>query len=213
MLWAASSGMSMTMQAMDRCWGATQCRPYYRQRALAIFLTIIEVALILSVLVLIPMGTIATHWATEHVQQVSSFFGMNFIVSHKIIAFAAWQVVRFVVALALMLSATALIYHFGPSVDRPFHWVTPGAIFTIAVWLILGEIFRFYVNHFGKGYQMYGALAGVAILLLFFYIDAVVLLLGAEINNEIETAMEDAKASSALRGGEEALAQGGFSGL
>jgi membrane protein len=213
MLWAASSGMSMTMQAMDKCWGATLCRPYYRQRALAILLTVIEAVLILSVLILIPVGTIATRWATEHFQQVSTFFDANFIVDHKFIAIAVWQIVRFGTALLLMFSATALIYHFGPSVPRPFYLLTPGAIFTIAIWLILGELFRFYVNHFGKGYQMYGALGGVAILLLFFYIDAVVLLIGAEINSEIENRVEGSKAANTLRAGEAALAQGEFSGL
>jgi membrane protein len=213
MLWAASSGMSMTMQAMDRCWGATECRPYYRQRALAILLTIIEAVLILSVLILIPIGTIVTGWAMGNVQQVGNFFGVNFLAGHVFGVLIVWQSVRFGVALFLMFSATGLIYHFGPSVQRPFHWLTPGAIFTIAIWLILGELFRFYVNHFSKGYQMYGALGGVAILLLFFYIDAVVLLIGAEINSEIENRVEGSKASNTLRAGEVALAQGEFSGL
>ena len=123
MLWAASSGMSMTMQAMDQCWGAIENRPYYKQRALAILLTIIEAALILSILILIPIGTIVTRWAFANIQQIGDFFGVNFIAGHVSAVYVVWQIVRFAVALLLMFSATALIYHFGPSIRRPFHWL------------------------------------------------------------------------------------------
>lgn len=218
MLWAASSGMSITMQAMDRCWGAVQCRPYYRQRLLAIFLTIIEAALIIGVLILLPIGTLVTRWAMANVQQISHFLstsgtGPAFLVGHAAVVYMTWQFVRIAVALILMLSATALIYHFGPSESRPFHWITPGSVFTIAVWLILGELFRIYVTHFGKGYQMYGAVGGVAILLLFFYIDAAVLLLGAEINSEIENVAGGIKTPEVLGPAAETIATGEFRGL
>src|SRR5208282_4552866 len=69
--------------------------------------------------------------------------------------------------------------------------LTPGAVFSMAVWLILAFAFRFYINRFGAASynHTYGAVAGVAILLLFFYIDASVLLIGAEINSEVDFAM------------------------
>ena len=62
---------------------------------------------------------------------------------------------------------------------------SPGAIFTIIVWFVLGTTFRVYIDKFGKYDKTYGSVGGVAILLLFFYIDALVLLMGAEINAEI----------------------------
>ncbi|HEY1683771.1 MAG TPA: YihY/virulence factor BrkB family protein [Tepidisphaeraceae bacterium] len=205
MIWAASSGMSMTMQALDRCQGESTCRPYYRQRALAILLTIIEVALFLCVLILLPVGTLLL----EHIQQVLKYTSSNsavvngngFLSVHGAVFIFLVQILRFIMALALLFSATALIYYFGPSVRRKFHWITPGGLFTITVWLVLGELFRFYVNHFGKGYQMYGALGGVAILLLFFYIDAAVLLIGAEINYTLDSGGAEPK-TSALGGGD-----------
>ena len=87
-----------------------------------------------------------------------------------------------------MFSLLAVIYYFGPSVRQNFRLLTPGAVFTIAVWLLLESFFRFYIDHFGRYDQTYGTVGGVAILLLFFYIDAFVLLVGAEINSEIDFA-------------------------
>ena len=94
--------------------------------------------------------------------------------------------VRWGLAVLALLLALALVYHFGPSLRRRWRLVTPGALFSVVVWIVLAYAFKYYVNHFGRYHRTYGAVGGVAILLLFFYIDAVVLLVGAEINSEID---------------------------
>ena len=95
-------------------------------------------------------------------------------------------------ALLLMFAVLAMVYHFGPSFKQRFVPITPGALFCVAVWLLLGWLFKLYLVEFGgaQNYRStYGAVAGAAILLLFFYIDALVLLIGAEINSEIDFAL------------------------
>jgi uncharacterized BrkB/YihY/UPF0761 family membrane protein len=81
-----------------------------------------------------------------------------------------------------------MIYFFGLGIRQRFRVLTPGAVFCVLVWLLLGSVFRIYVDTVGKtGYERtYGPVGGVVILLLFFYLDAVVLLIGAEINSEID---------------------------
>ena len=74
----------------------------------------------------------------------------------------------------------------------------PGAVFTVGVWLLLGVAFRVYVDRFGKYGETYGAVGGVIILLFFFYLDALVLLVGAEINCEL-----DCRAMRAMRAANE----------
>lgn len=200
-IWAASSGMSMTMYAMDRCWGVTKFRPYYRQRALAILLTIVEAGLILVVLILLPIGTLVTHWMVDNIGHVASYIAQHsqnyyaavpqFVSDHIAGLIIVWQIVRFAIALLLLFTATAIIYFYGPNVRRKFRWITPGSIFAVAVWIILGFFFRLYVDYFGKSYETYGTVGGVAILLLFFYIDAVVLLIGCELNSQLEDEMKN----------------------
>lgn len=172
-IWAASGGMAMTMRALDIAYDVEKGRSYLKQRSLAIGLTIVVAVLILLVMLLLPVGTVVLNWIAS---QGEIFRPVLWLVN----------IVRYTLAFVLLFGILALIYHFGPSINTRFHAITPGAIFAVAVWLILAFAFRFYINRYGKYDQMYGTVGGVAILLLFFYIDALVLLAGAEINSEID---------------------------
>ena len=103
-----------------------------------------------------------------------------------------WQVARYGLARLLIFWVVALVYHFGPNVKQRFRVLTPGSVFTVALWLLLSFAFRFYVERFGKYGEIYGAAGGVVILLFLFYLDALVLLIGAEINSEVDCALRSA---------------------
>lgn len=180
-LWAASGGVNMTMSAIDICYEVKHQRPFYKQRPLAIFLTLIVVVLILSVLVLIPIGTVATDWAVKLLaeRRMEKYLPLVY----------AWQFIRYGLGLSLMLMVVGLAYYFGPNVKQKWVWVSPGAAFTVGVWMLLGWGFRVYIDRYGKYDETYGTIGGVAILLLVFYIDSVILLLGAEINSEVDKAL------------------------
>jgi membrane protein len=112
------------------------------------------------------------------------------------------NVARYFLALLIMFAVLALTYHFGPTVRQQFVPLTPGAIFCVSVWLLLGWAFRKYLVEFGgaENYaRTYGAVAGAAILLLFFYVDALVLLIGAEINSEINYAVHGVRGVGPVR--------------
>jgi membrane protein len=175
-IWAASGGMSMTMAALDKCYELEAGRPFYKQRPLAVLLTIVVAALILAVVVLLPIGTALKTWLIQR----------EYITASDVVWIVLFDIVRWLLALLFMVTSLMLIYHFGPSVKHRFHWITPGATFCLVVWLLLGLAFRLYVAKFGSYEKTYGTVGGVAILLLFFYIDALVLLVGAEINSEID---------------------------
>lgn len=176
-IWAASGGTAMTMSALDKCYELEVGRPYYKQRGMAILLTIVVAALIIAVVVLLPVGSFVKAWVTDprraHIDPKSPVL-------------IVFDVVRWTLALAFMVGSLTLVYHFGPSVKHRFHWITPGAVFCVVVWILLGLGFRLYVEKFGRYEQTYGTVGGVAVLLLFFYVDALVLLIGAEINAEID---------------------------
>jgi membrane protein len=214
-LWAASGGVNTTMAALDRCYDVEKARPFYKQRPLAVGVTLTEILLILVVLILIPVGTIATRWAeralAEHFTKHSTVAtnpasqptiansaaassetdraaqrAQESEVNKYLPLLLAWQVFRYLLGVGMLLMAVAVIYYFGPNIRQRWRWITPGSIFCVVVWLLLGAIFRVYVDKYGKYDQTYGTVGGVAILLLFFYLDAVVLLIGAEINSEID---------------------------
>jgi len=172
-LWAASGGMSMTMSALDQGYDIKNGRPYYIQRPLAILLTIIAAACILALVVLLPIGRAVELWGRNH----------GVLSLPTIIAF---NLARYLLAIFISMVVLTTIYYFGPSIRQRFRFVSPGAIFSIIVWFVLDQLFRFYVDRFARYDQTYGTVGGAAILLLFFYIDGLVLLIGAEINSEID---------------------------
>jgi membrane protein len=176
-LWAASSGLTMTMSALDRCYDIETGRPFYIQRPLAILLTIIVVILLLLVGFLLPIGSAVKVWVI-HVGYATRLSMPIFV----------FDLARWTLSLLFMMTLLSILYYKGPAIRHPYRWLTPGALFSVLVWVILAIVFRYYVDRIGgKGYEKtYGTLGGVAILMLFFYIDALVLLIGAEINSEID---------------------------
>jgi membrane protein len=98
-----------------------------------------------------------------------------------------------------MLIVVAAIYHICPDRRyRRWQWVTPGSVFAVLMWLLVSLGFKAYVDNFGDYNKVYGSIAGVIVLMLWFYWSGMMLLLGGEINAEIESAAER-KAAAADR--------------
>ncbi len=172
-LWVASGGMSMTMSALDQCYDLKQFRPFYKQRPLAMLLTLFATVLVILVFLLLPVSSGVQHLLIR----------WNFVTTPVLWAF---DIFRYAVAVFLMIGIVAMIYHFGPAIRHPMKIITPGALFSVLVWIILDVLFRVYVDKYARYDQTYGTVGGAAILLLFFYVIALVLLIGGEINSEID---------------------------
>ena len=172
-IWAASGGMAATMRGLDAAYDIVKPRPFWKQRLYAIGLTLVGATLIILTFVLLPIGTAVINWLDAQ----GAFFGWS-----KFFL----DVARYSLGVTILFTLLALIYHFG---RRRFHLITPGAIVCVLVWILVGWGFNVYLTSFGgqTSYsRTYGAVGGIAILLLIFYIDAIVLLVGAEINSELD---------------------------
>lgn len=178
-IWAASGGMNMTMAAIDKAYDVEKGRPFWKQRLLAIVLTIVVATLVILIMILMPVSSVVIKWLSVH----GKIFGWILLLV---------DVARYALALILLFTVLCIIYYFAPSFKQPFVIFTPGAVFCVVVWLLLGAAFRLYLTKLGGAAnydKTYGAIAGAVILLLFFYLDALVLLVGAEINSEIDYAL------------------------
>jgi membrane protein len=172
-LWVASGGMSMTMSALDKCYEVKKPRSYIHQRAVAMAITIGVTLCILIIIVLMPVGEAFGQWAASR-GRIS--------LPMKI----AFDIARYTVSVWFSIVVLGIIYHFGPNIRQRLQLLSPGAAFCTVVWFLLDGVFRIYIDKYAKYDQTYGTVGGAAILLLFFYIDALVLLVGAEINSEID---------------------------
>ncbi len=180
-LFTASGGVVMTMAGLDECYDVAldKIRPWYINRPIAMLLTIILSVMILLTVIILPIGG-----------QVIRFFSEQDLFGFELVwLLPLTQVLRWALGLLLLLSAVSLLYKFGPSVKTRLHLVSPGSLFTVAMWVLTAVIFQFYIESFNAAdtyARTYGAVAGVAILMFLFYIDALFLLIGAQINAEID---------------------------
>jgi uncharacterized BrkB/YihY/UPF0761 family membrane protein len=129
---------------------------------------------------LLPVAGVLKGWVLKEYPAMSG--GWRFLL-------IVFDVVRTALAVAFLISVLSIIYHVAPGVKHRFHWVTPGAVFSIVVWVVLGLAFRLYVAKFGSYDKTYGTAGGVVVLLIFFYLGAYVLLVGSEVNSEIDVAV------------------------
>jgi membrane protein len=93
-----------------------------------------------------------------------------------------------------MSTAIGLVYYFAPDADQDWVWITPGAVLATLLWFAASLGFKFYIANFTDYNASYGAAGAVMVLLLWFYMTGLAILLGAELNAEIEHASPWGKA-------------------
>jgi membrane protein len=186
-LWASSSGVTAIMDALNVVFDVKEDRrPFWRVRLIAILLTVGLAGFVILSLGLVLYGPTIGRWIADL---------MGFSVAFTWI----WNVLQWPIIVGLMLIVVAAIYHICPDRRyRRWQWVTPGSVFAVLMWLLVSLGFKAYVDNFGDYNKVYGSIAGVIVLMLWFYWSGMMLLLGGEINAEIESAAER-KAAAADR--------------
>jgi membrane protein len=99
-----------------------------------------------------------------------------------------WKILQWPIIVALVSVAFAVIYYFAPDAQQDWVWLTPGSIFATTLWLLASLGFKYYVATVTNYTETYGAIGGVMVLMLWFYMSGLVILIGAEMNAEIEHA-------------------------
>jgi membrane protein len=150
-------------------------RPFWQVRLLAMGITIGLSAVIVVALVLLTFGPQLGRWVADLVG-----LGQVFEVT--------WNLVRWPVIVGLLVAAIALLYYFAPDVEQEWKWITPGSACAVLGWLLASLGFAFYVNRFGSYNATYGSIGAVIVLLTWMYVTGLFILIGGEINAEIEHA-------------------------
>lgn len=104
-----------------------------------------------------------------------------------------WNIVQWPVLFCEVLLAFSLVYYFAPDVEQRFRWVSLGTIIAVTSWIVFSGLFALYINNFGSYNATYGSLAGVAIFLFYIYWSALIMLIGAEMNQVIEEHIPEGK--------------------
>ena len=173
-LWAASAGMGAISDSLNAAYHVEESRPWWKQRLTAVLLTIALAVLIISALVLVLYGG-------QIGESIAANFGLGSLFT------IAWRVLQWPIVLIFLLLGFALIYYWAPDLkDQHWKWVTPGAVVAVALWLLVSFGFRIYLHYFDSYSKTYGSLGAVIVLMLWFYFTGVAILIGGEINSDIE---------------------------
>lgn len=168
-LWSASGGMDGLIKGINIAYDEDP-RSFPKRRGLAILMTLGAI-----VFVILLVGLVGV------VPPVIEAIGLGTV--GTILA----QSARWLLVVALMMGALAVVYRVAPHrADPELRWVSVGAIVAAGLWLLGSVGFSFYVSSFGSYNKTYGALAGVIVLNLWLFLSAFCVLLGAEINSELE---------------------------
>jgi len=190
-LWAGSNGMASVMTALNAAYGVDDARPWWKRRLLSIVLTFGFALFIVAALVLVVFGP-------QIAETVANGLGLG-----KVFALA-WSLLNLPVVVVFVLLGIALVYYFAPAAKQHWRWVTPGSVVGLVLWLGMSYGLRFYVANFADYGATYGSIGGVILLMLWLYLSGLVLLVGAEINAEIEHAAAERGAVTAKAAGERA---------
>ena len=193
-LWSGSGGISSIMDALNRCYNIKELRPWWKRRLAAVGLTIAISALtIVALLIILYGGNI--------VDFIGSYVGLSTA------AVMMWHFAQWPIAFLFVVTAFALLYYWGPDSRQAWHWISPGSLAGVLVWIGVSMLFRVYLHFFNTYSKTYGALGAVIVLLFWLYISGFAILLGGEINSEIAKAAAGLGPSEAKDVGEKKQAE------
>jgi membrane protein len=174
-IWSTSSGVNAIIDTLNEAYDIREARPWWKVKALAVGLTLALALFIVVSFALVLVGpTLA--------EKVAAW-------AHMGPAFTwTWKIVQWPIVFVLVSLAMAIVYYYAPDAEQEWIWITPGSIVATALWLLTSIGFKFYVANFTSYNATYGAIGGVIVLMLWFYVSALAVLIGAELNAEIEHA-------------------------
>lgn len=169
-LWSARQGMVALMTATNIAYDEREERSFLRQVLVSLAFTLAAVVgfvLVIAVTVALPI--------------VFEAIGLGGALQ------AVLSLLRWVLLWLLVVLGLAVLYRYAPDRNEPkWRWVTWGSAIAATLWVVGSVLFALYVRNFGSYNETYGALGGVIILLMWFYLSGFVVVLGAEINAEME---------------------------
>ena len=172
-LWAAAAGMKAIIKSLNRAYDVPETRPFWRKTLVALGLTLLLGAAVVVSFIAMVTGQVAA-------RELATAVGLEEA------AAVFFEVAPYPLAIGALGIASWFLYWRAPARRPSWKYAIPGAVFFVPGWIAATLLFSFYVGNFGSYNDTYGALGGVIVLMLWFYLTALLLLLGGELNAAIE---------------------------
>jgi YihY family inner membrane protein len=171
--WSASGYVGAFMRAANAVYDVPEGRPIWKTLPIRIAITVVTLVLLsISAIAVVVSGPVA--------QKVGDLIGLGSA------AVTTFNIVKWPILIIVVGALIALLYWASPNAKQGFRWVSPGGVLAIVVWLIASAGFGLYVANFGSYNKTYGSLAALIVFLVWLWITNIAILLGAELNAELE---------------------------
>lgn len=172
-LWFSSGAISSMISTLNATYRAPDSRSWLKIRAIALGLTLVLVVFLLFALFTVLAGTQVMDWlgATLRLETATVFI---------------WKAFQWPLAVAFLMCSFSLIYYFAADIThKRWHWITPGSLVGVLLWLAASGGFRLYLHYYDTYTTTYGSLGALMILVVWFYVTGFAFLVGREIDAEI----------------------------
>jgi membrane protein len=173
-LWSASGYIGAFIRASNIIWDVEEGRPIWRTLPLRVVITV-------TMLLLLAVSAVAVVVTGPLADRIGKLVGVGgtFI--------TVWDVAKWPVLVIVVSFMFSILYYASPNVRQPgFRWVTPGGVLAVVAWIVASAAFGLYVANFGSYNKTYGSLGAIIIFLVWLWLSNVAILLGAELNAELE---------------------------
>lgn len=179
-LYASANAVMAIMDNLNRAYNVHEGRPFWKVWGTALLL-------VMGLSFLIIIATSLLMFGPQIGGLIANFIGLGRVFEKF------WNLLRWVISLFFLIFSMANIYYFGPDVEQKWKWITPGSIFSIVMWVIVSLGFSYYAGHFGSYNKVYGSIGTFIVLMTWMYLLGLAILIGGEINAEIEHAAKSGK--------------------
>lgn len=166
-IWTASNAINAMIRALNQAYNVKETRSFLIARGIAILLTFGMIVAIVIALAMPVFGKLIGEIIFSHLPS-------QFLI--------VWDLVRWLISFLIIVIVFSCLYYFAPNKKVSFQDVLFGAVVSAVGWQVISLGFSYYVNHFGNYRAIYGSLGGVIVLMIWFYLTALIIIIGGEIN-------------------------------
>ena len=176
----ATNGVNSLIEAFNSSYHINESRSIIQQRLLSLGITfLLSCILMITILLIMFSKTVVNYLITTEIIENKSI---------EYILFGKWMVI-----IIMLFVGISIIYHFGPTIKKKFKLFTPGSIISTCLIIVTSSFFNYYISNFAEYNKVYGSIGTLIIILLWMYINSIILLIGFELNASIFNAKKQKK--------------------
>ena len=176
----ATNGVNSLIEAFNSSYHINESRSIIQQRLLSLGITfLLSCILMITILLIMFSKTVVNYLIITEIIENKSI---------EYILFGKWMVI-----IIMLFVGISIIYHFGPTIKKKFKLFTPGSIISTCLIIVTSSFFNYYISNFAEYNKVYGSIGALIIILLWMYINSIILLIGFELNASIFNAKKQKK--------------------